>query len=164
MDQRRRLGWLLGFGRQLAIAATIGGTAAMSWAARRYLTAALDIMEGHAVMRREINWEPLRRQAYERTKTALRPFQTLRAPFALSCPRLAIITAGSSSQHWPPCWLIYTAADSPSPQGKILSGRIGYVLVPPIVAASQETIDGSATRLGSDRAGHRCPASLRLDR
>ena len=98
------------------------------------------------VMRREINWEPLRRQAYERTKTALRPFQTYDA-IRLVLSALGDHHSGLIEPALAAVLADLTAADSPSPQGKILSGRIGYILVPPIVAASQETIDGSATRL-----------------
>jgi len=118
----------------------------MSWAAGRYLNAALDIVEQHSVMRREVSWEPLRRQAYERAKTALSPSQTYDATrFVLSA--LGDHHSGLIEPELAAKLAEFTTADSPSPQGKILSGRIGYVLAPPVVAASQETIDGSASRL-----------------
>jgi C-terminal processing protease CtpA/Prc len=145
MNRNRRLAWLSVFGL-LAVCGAIGTRAAMAMAARRYLNAALDIMEKHSVTRREVDWPGLRAQARQRASAALTSSQTYDAiRFALSSlgdHHSGLIEPESVAQL-----SALTAADNPGPRGRILSGRIGYILVPSVVGTSQASIDASATRL-----------------
>jgi len=145
MNRHRRLKWLSAFGF-VAISGTIGARAAMSLTARRYLDAALDTMETHSVTRREVNWPSLRAQAHQHASAALTPFQTYDAI------RFALSSLGDHhSGLIEPALMVQlstlTAADNPRPQGRLAAGKIGYILVPSFVGASQASIDASATGL-----------------
>ena len=145
MKRNRRLLWLSIFGF-VAISGTIGGRAAISLTARRYLDAALDTMEKHSIARREVDWPSLRAQARQRASAALTPFQTYDAiRFALSS--LGDHHGGLIEPEMMVQLTTLTAVENPRPQGRLVARKIGYVLVPAFVGTRQESIDASATAL-----------------
>jgi C-terminal processing protease CtpA/Prc len=156
--KNRRVIWLVVTGCVVTVAA-LGVRAALWYRAQRYLRAALVIAEEHSVMRRQVNWPVLRAQALDRARDALTARQTYDAiRFALSS--LGDHHSGLIEPEMVAQLSRLTMADNPAPKGEIVSGRIGYVLVPPFVGIDQEAVDSAASRLHrvvmEDSLGYPC--------
>ncbi|HZT75855.1 MAG TPA: S41 family peptidase [Vicinamibacterales bacterium] len=128
------------------VGATIGVKAAMSYLARRYLDAAIGIVQTHAVKRHAVDWTALRTEAYERNRNALTrsdTYETIR--FVLTS--LGDHHSGLLSPEMVSGLNRLTADDNPSPDGRVLSERLGYIRVPSFVSGNQQAVDLAATHL-----------------
>lgn len=145
MSYRRRL-FILIAGGSLLIAAALGGRAAKLHIERRYLDAALDIIQRHSIKRGEIDWKRWRTDAYDRSPDALTRAETH--------DTLRFVLAALGDRHsgfFTPEMVTklngLSAADNPAPDGQVIAGRFGYVRVPTFMSLNQLAIDRAAARL-----------------
>ncbi|MEV8475676.1 S41 family peptidase [Streptomyces sp. NPDC051173] len=128
---------------------------AMAPEARSYLTAALDIMEKRALVRRDVDWARLRRTAFARAGKARTPGQTYDAI------RAALETLGDGHSRFLEPGQVKADADAPltpagAPHGRLLPGGIGYLALPPVNSARNAPAyirQGRAAVSDVDRAG-----------
>lgn len=121
-------------------------TPTMSATARKYLDAALDLIQHHAVNRARLNWPAIRQRALNTASAAVTTSDTYSAIAVVlgeldvnGHSRLVPLPIGKNTASLP---------DGPSqlPSGRLLPGRIGYVALPGIseVFADQYQAGGSA--------------------
>jgi carboxyl-terminal processing protease len=144
-SQRSRLLALAGAGIILiAGAGSIGP--ARAYRERRYLDAALQVIEQHSVRAHVTNWAMVRRQARDRLAASGHRVDTYDAI------RTALRAAGDQhSGVIEPAMVArlgaITASDGPQPSGELLPGRSGYLRVRGFAATSAAASSEGATRL-----------------
>jgi len=121
-------------------------TPTMSATARKYLDAALDVIQLHAVNRARLNWPAIRQRALNTASAAVTPSDTYSAITVV----LGELDVNGHSRLVPPPTgkntASLTAGPSQLPSGRLLPGRIGYVALPGIseVFADQYQAAGAA--------------------
>lgn len=120
----------------IATGCTAGPSApgsAMSPEARAYLTAALDVMEENSLHKRELDWREMRENAFALGAKARTPAETYGAVRAA----LRDLGDGHSRFMTPEeagAALSPSPEDSVLPEGRLLPGGIGYLLLPPVAS------------------------------
>ncbi|MGW1467919.1 S41 family peptidase [Streptomyces sp. NPDC002308] len=122
----------------LMVAGCTGGGGAepedtMAPKARAYLTSALDLMEEHSLVKAEVDWPKVRRDAFARAAKARTPAETY-GPIRQA---LRDLGDGHSAFLDPRdvARTLDTSADDPMlPEGRRLPGGIGYLMLPPVAS------------------------------
>ncbi|MFJ6894499.1 S41 family peptidase [Streptomyces hokutonensis] len=111
----------------------------MAPAARTYLSKALDIMEEHSLLRREVDWADLRNKAFAQARGARKPTDTYGA---ISSALRSLGDAHSSLSEPKPAkeQLASPAVDLHELEGRSLKNGIGYLSLPG-ARGSQEAYD-----------------------
>lgn len=136
-------------------------TASCSWAgaqtasspilsdlARTYLESVITLAQTNSINRSQVDWPTVRREVFSRAGRAQVPAETHAAA------RWLVSALGDRhSAFLDPVALkslpARSAAASGKPEGRVLDGRFGYVLVPTFGSPDQATIDQFATELQS---------------
>ncbi|MFB6523084.1 S41 family peptidase [Streptomyces sp. NPDC056401] len=130
---------------------------AMSPDARAYLTTALDVMEGNSLYKGDLDWPAIRRSAFTRAAKARTQAETYGAV------REALRNLGDHhSQFMTPeeakAALSPSSENSPLPEGRLLPGGIGYLVLPSVAsdkAAAAYVRQARAVVRDMDRRGAR---------
>ncbi|WP_407835467.1 S41 family peptidase [Streptomyces sp. DSM 116496] len=130
---------------------------AMSPDARAYLTTALDVMERNSLHKGELDWPAIRRNAFTRAAKARTQAETYGAV------REALRNLGDHhSQFMTPeeakAALSPSSENSPLPEGRLLPGGIGYLVLPSVAsdkAAAAYVRQARAVIRDMDRQGAR---------
>ncbi len=121
-------------------------SATVSSEAFSYLASALDIMQENSIKRSEINWDMLRATANEKARGARAPWATYNAiRFALNYlgDEHSFFLTPLEATH-----LQNTAIqDSPTPEGNLIEGKLGYIILPWLSGIDEEQGDLYATLL-----------------
>lgn len=130
---------------------------AMSPVARAYLTTALDVMERNSLYKSDVDWSAIRRNAFARAAKARTQAETYGAV------REALRNLGDHhSQFMTPdeakAALSPSSENSPLPEGRLLPGGIGYLVLPSVAsdeAAAAYVRQARAVVQDMDRQGAR---------
>jgi len=130
---------------------TIAQTASspvLSDLARIYLDSVITLAQTHSINRSQVDWPTVRREVFSRAGGAQVPSDTHAAVHWL-----VSALGDRHSAFLDPVALkslpARSAAASGKPEGRVVDGRFGYVLVPTFGSPDQATIDQFATELQS---------------
>ncbi len=144
-----------------ALLACLLWTASCSWAgaqtasspvlsdlARTYLESVITLVQTNSINRSQVDWPTVRREVFSRAGGAQVPSETHAA-----VQWLVSALGDRHSAFLDPVALkslpARSAAASGKPEGRVLDGRFGYVLVPTFGSPDQATVDQFATELQS---------------
>ena len=146
----------------ILLSTLVAAQAAISPDARQYLEAALGLVQKNSVRRHVVDWPNIRAETFARAQSAQTPAETHDAIRWL-LTALGDRHSGFFDPKTVASLNTLAAAVSPPPEGRLVSDRLGYLLVPQFGSADQQVINGHATRIQDLRQGSRRAEPVRLD-
>lgn len=110
-----------------------------------YLEEALDIMQEHSINRSSIDWDTFRAKVYDQASDARTPADTydaIRFALALLGDRHSVFWTPTQVSQWQDGTL---NAFNPSPEGRLLESRLGYVSLPGFVGGDEASTEYATT-------------------